>query len=225
MSFKNNKIQKFISGLIVISMLMPAILLFSAPKKTEAAGPVIDFITELFTGSSAASNGTQLAVTWKNVAQAILKQIIMTITNRILAGMTQATVNWINSGFHGSPLFLTNPQSFFQNIGLNQISDFVDLTGFDQLKFPFGRTYLQSLINIVGMKFQNNAQYSLSKVINNPYDIKKIRTNFNLGGWSSFMLTTQYTQNNAIGYNFMASDYILNGLQGVNNSAANDVRQ
>ena len=39
--------------------------------------------------------------------------------------ITDETVNWVNSGFQGSPAFVQNPEQFFQNIGDNVAGNFI----------------------------------------------------------------------------------------------------
>jgi len=61
--------------------------------------------------------------------------------------MTKSVTNWINSGFHGAPLFLENPGSFFQDIGKYEIKNLVDEFGYDPNRFPFGQAFALNTIN------------------------------------------------------------------------------
>ena len=52
MSFKNNTIQKLISALIIISVLIPVVL-FSKPKQANASGlPVVDIAGNILLGTT-----------------------------------------------------------------------------------------------------------------------------------------------------------------------------
>src|SRR4051812_41899594 len=42
-----------------------------------------------------------------------LDRLASCAAKELLHQMTVATINWINSGFNGSPAFLTNPEGFF----------------------------------------------------------------------------------------------------------------
>src|SRR3989344_8076185 len=133
MTFKNLKIQKFISALIIIAIIMPAVL-FSRPEKAEAVIP--DWLVALLTGQGNVSSGvtasnetTQTTLKFKDLAKEILQNILQSIAKRLLSQMTKSTLNWINSGFHGAPLFVENPKSFFTDIVKYEVKGFVDQIG------------------------------------------------------------------------------------------------
>jgi hypothetical protein len=118
MVLQNKTIQKIVTSLVFFS-IVASLTFFAIPKKTEAAW-WSTWLTDVASGSSAASNvvGTASTVTntgiaIKNVAQAITRQVFMTIARRFLQEMTKSTVNWINTGNWGNPLFVENTQSFF----------------------------------------------------------------------------------------------------------------
>jgi hypothetical protein len=223
-----NKIIKTISSILVILILVPSILL-SKPQKAEAF-PTFDVITHFFTGSSAVSNaatsvqttlGTSLKL--KDVAKEILKQIIMTVERRLLAEMTKSMVNWINAGFHGSPLFLQNPDSFFRDIAKYEVKSLITLTGYDPNRFPFGRSMALSTINQFKRKFEDNAAYSLSVATTDPVLLSNLRNNFNFGGWNGFFLNSQYQQNNYVGYQMLYTEELARRLEGTANNNAQKV--
>src|SRR3990167_778767 len=126
---KKKTSQKLISFLIIIAILIPAVL-FSRPKQAEAqtalGGP--SWLVDIFTGGTLGASGVsagqetiQTGFNIKEFAKDILKQIIMTVQKRLLAEMTKSTINWINTGFHGSPLFVENPKSFFTDIVKSEV--------------------------------------------------------------------------------------------------------
>ncbi|MEK7140346.1 MAG: hypothetical protein AAB815_01025, partial [Patescibacteria group bacterium] len=114
MTFKNTKIQKFISSLLFIAMLAPSLIVFSAPKKVEAAGiPTIDIvgnalkvINNIFAANTSVSGISSLFLQLRELAKTIMREALKAVARRALAEMTKSTVNWINSGFHGKPLFI-----------------------------------------------------------------------------------------------------------------------
>src|SRR3989344_8067463 len=111
-----NKIIKLISAFLIVLILAPVVL-FSKPKQVNATGwPVADFLSHLFLGSTGVSTSVNTGLHIKDIALEVLKEVARTFAKRLLAQMTQSTVNWINIGFHGSPLFLENPESFFKDI-------------------------------------------------------------------------------------------------------------
>jgi hypothetical protein len=48
----------------------------------------------------------------KQWAHEILKAALTNLAKRFMAKMTESTVNWINSGFHGAPLFFRKTRIF-----------------------------------------------------------------------------------------------------------------
>jgi hypothetical protein len=150
-------------------------------------------------------------------AQKILKAVIIQLGHVMLQRITQSTVNWINSGFHGSPLFVQNPSQFFGDIGKYEIMNLVNMTGYNSSNYPFGKAWSLNIINQYKNASNNNMQYSLSKVMNDP---TLYMNNFNTGGWNMFLINTQYPQNNYMGYNMLATQDLARRLQGtVQNNA------
>ncbi|MFA6257619.1 MAG: hypothetical protein WC671_01240 [Candidatus Paceibacterota bacterium] len=206
-----NKTIKFISILLIISIITPAVL-FSRPKQTEAVAPapgpgvpVMDFLSESFD--------------IKNWAEYIGNQLLKMAAKRILAKMTQATINWINSDFHGSPLFLENPDSFFRDIAKSELKNVVNTFGYDSLLYPFGKQFALSAINSYKSKLSDNMGYTLSKVMNSA-QAENYRNNFNAGGWNGFLINTQYPQNNYLGSQMQMTDVLARGLQNTTQNAA-----
>src|SRR3989344_2740706 len=208
---KKKTSQKLISFLIIIAILIPAVL-FSRPKQAEAqtalGGP--SWLVDIFTGGTLGASGVsagqetiQTGFKIKEFAKDILKQIIMTVQKRLLAEMTKSTINWINTGFHGSPLFVENPKSFFTDIVKSEVKTIVDQIGYDVLHQPFGKQMALNIINSYKSTLQSNSEYTLSRVINDPRLLQNYRTDFNVGGWNGFFINNLYPQNNYLGYNMI----------------------
>jgi hypothetical protein len=228
------KIKSLLPGLLIIAILVPASVLLT-PKKAEAqvlgTGAVSTIASDIGAGISAVFNGatsvaTQLntSLKLKDLAKEVGKQVLMATAKKLLAEMTKSTVNWINTGFHGRPLFVENPGSFFQDIAKSEIKDFINTIGYDKLRFPFGKEFALQIISSYKTQLADNASYSLSKAISDPVLLHNYQTNFNYGGWNGFLLNTQYPQNNPIGFQLVASDQIAARLQGTIDSKAQTVK-
>jgi hypothetical protein len=61
--------------------------------------------------------GISLTCIQNNYKTFIGDRLAVMITNQIIQRMTASIVNWINTGFQGSPAFLTNPEAFFTDVG------------------------------------------------------------------------------------------------------------
>ncbi len=223
------KTIKIISALLVISIIAPSVL-FSMPKQIQAQGIAtmeqgpLSYLRTILIGTSTTANVTNTAVTVKNVAKEILRQILMTITRRLLQQMTKSTVNWINSGFHGSPLFLENPESFFKDIAKYEIRTMVDMFGYDSNRYPFGKDFALNIIGSYKTQLRDNAQYTLSKVMTDPESLYNYQNNFNVGGWNAFLINTQYPQNNYLGFQMLATEALARKVNGTTQNAAQKVQ-
>ncbi len=231
MIFKNKKLQSLISSILIIAVLVPSLIAFTAPKKAEAGWPVFDWlggalkvVGNLFANSTAVSSGTTASYAIKDWAQLILKLALQAIAQKALQEITRSTVNWINGGFHGSPLFLENSGSFFKDIVKSEVKTTIDQYGYDRRKFPFGKDFALNTINSYRSSSNptSNTQYTLSTVITDPTVLSNFQNNFNVGGWNGFLINTQYPQNNYLGFQMLANEQLA---QKIANPVQNKVGQ
>src|SRR3989344_3766293 len=220
-----NKITKLISAFLIISILLPNVL-FSKPQPVEAQGqvPVLDAAAAKILGTIAGNASSLNLTSLKDWAVYICKELLKVAAKRLLAKMTQATINWINSDFHGAPLFLENPESFFRDIAKSEIRNLVDMIGYDTFRFPFGKQTALNVISSYKSQLETNAQYSLSKVINDPDLLVRYRNDFNYGGWNGFLINTQYPQNNYLGFQMIIQQNLASRLQGTLQAPAEKVQ-
>src|SRR3989344_1953161 len=225
-----NKITKLISGILIVAILLPTFL-FSTSKKAEAQVIVNDppntfwnALTQVFSGSTAGSTVIQTCQILKDAMIEIGKELLKVAAKALLAKMTQATINWINSDFHGSPLFIENPESFFKDIAKSEVRRLVDMIGYDTFRFPFGPQTALNVIASYKSQLAENAQYTLSKVINDPDLLVRYRNDFNYGGWNGFLINTQYPQNNYLGFNMIIQQNLASRLEGTLQAPAQKVQ-
>lgn len=213
MIFKNVLSQKIISFFLIIAVLSPAFIIFSMPKESSAIFGVADVVFDpaLF-----------LKEVWKVIKETI-RQFLMAIARKLLDKITQSTINWINSGFRGKPLFVENPGSFFKDVAKEQLRGFINLTGYDSLRFPFGKQYALNLIEEAKSSFAQNAQYSLSNYYQSSAELEYRRNNFNVGGWNDLVMNTQEMQDNFLGYGIIAREQVTRELSG-SGSAIQEVK-
>jgi len=220
MNFKNTTFQKAISCLLIVCVLSPAFVVFALPKKAQAILPVIDAATQIQLGiangllGTVAGNQIKDGVkTVKDIIKAILIELLKAIARKLIDKMTQATINWINSGFRGKPLFIENPKSFFEDIVKTEIKGFVGDIGYDKIKFPFGKDYALSLIEQTKSTFEQNSAYSLSKMYS-ASELEYQKNNFSAGGFNRLLMNTQLPQNNFLGFGMMADGELTERLTG-----------
>lgn len=231
-----SRVVKFISSLLIVAILAPTFL-FTIPEQANAQWVVTDpgntsvstlnkigtWLVAAATGSTAASSASNTAMHWQDILKEIARQLIMAAEKKLLQKMTQATVNWINSGFHGSPLFLQDPGSFFKDIGKSEIKTAINLIGYDPNQ-PFGESYALSIINAYKRQLATNLQYSMSKVMTDTTYMNTCRSSFNGCGWYGFLTNTQYPQNNYLGYTMLVNNELSNKLRGTVQNAAQKVQ-
>ena len=162
-----------------------------------------------------------------NANSTCIQSIGRLIIKMLLQKLTVSTVNWINSGFDGSPAFIQNPGKFFNDIAKNEILQFGAEINNPEL-FPFGKAWMQNTATAFNNKFQDNARYSLNELIQNTnpeYSAKTFQLDFSQGGWDAWTAMTQSPANNPIGFKIMADNEIQSRLQGTVQSTAENVHE
>jgi hypothetical protein len=91
--------------------------------------------------------------------ESCLDGIVTAGAKELLKKITKSTVEWINGGFRGEPLFIKNPASFFKSIADQEI---MGITNFiadiqNEAKYPFGRDIAKNLILQTQRTFEQNA--------------------------------------------------------------------
>lgn len=146
-----------------------------------------------------------------------LDKIATMVAKQLLHQMTASVVNWINTGFKGSPAFLTNPEAFFLDVGDQITGAFLAGNGpLSSLCSPFAIDISLSLA--LGQTSMADQRYTctLGRIIeaqkNGPsvtINGKTVRSSgtmngflggdFSQGGWPAFMALTTEQQNNPYG--------------------------
>jgi len=196
-SNKNRGIGKIIT-LSIISIVV--IFVFSITKTSNAQIGVP--ISTMFDYQSVMN--FQKNFTLDRVATLAAKQILHQITASV--------VNWINSGFEGSPLFLTNPGAFFLDVADQVTGAFLATNGpLSSLCSPFAIDIRLSLALSQTSMVNQRYTCTLGKIIEAQKGGPDIIVNgqivrssqkgflagdFNQGGWPAFIALTTEQQNN-----------------------------
>jgi hypothetical protein len=206
---KSIRVKKFI-------ILSCAIFIVSAPSMTYAAWPVT-----VVTDASVTSIKRTIDSTAQWLKSFTLDRLATLIAKQMLHQMTASVVNWINSGFNGSPAFLTNPGAFFLDVGDQVTGAFLSSNGpLSGLCSPFASNIR---INLAYSRLNTgspfwNARYrcTLSTVVDN-FKSNGVNVSVNAfqkgdfyqGGWPMFISTFTEPQNNYYGASYLAQE----GLQ------------
>ncbi|HVX90119.1 MAG TPA: hypothetical protein VHC20_00460 [Candidatus Paceibacterota bacterium] len=123
--------------------------------------------------------------------------------------MTKSVVNWINSGFKGSPSFITNFQGFLTQVADVTAHSFISqLSSNSALKSPFQSQVAQATAQQYALGssqtgFFTSIAYGLNKITSN--DSAFLAGNFSQGGWGAWYAASQYPQNNPLGARLVAA--------------------
>lgn len=195
---------KIIIVAIIFSFIAPSLFI---PKKAEAQGyPVYDnlnYIQNILNGSLL---GTLVAQsTTKEVRESILNGLAWMFAKMIVQQLTTSVVNWINSGFDGSPSFVKNPGAFFLDLADQATGVFID-GELKSLCSPFSIDIRIALSFKYRPYVKKRYECTLGTLITNSSNaVKNASINgftagdFRQGGWPAFVSLTTEPQNNIYG--------------------------
>ena len=119
------------------------------------------------------------------------------IVVRVMDKITLATVDWINNGFEGQPLFLEDPQQFFENVAAKEINSLTGWFTASPEGYPFGQIVMTTILTNLQQQFAQNVQFSLNEVLaHGTYE--EFRFDFTVGGWAGYSAFFE-PNNNAFG--------------------------
>jgi len=125
-----------------------------------------------------------------------LDTIAWIIVNLVIERMAASTVNWINTGFKGSPAFVTDPEKYFADIGKKVAGQYIFTN--KNLGFLCGPIQAKVRIALAKNFIYDNRQWqcTLDDVKGNLDDFLD---DFEKGSWDKFFELSQREQNNPIG--------------------------
>src|ERR1035437_8532893 len=204
------KFFRTISGILILSFILPFSMI-TAPKTVSATGiPVVDAALNSvatamhvqLTTISGTTGLTSTTVTATNIFLTVLNKIAVAAAKAILQKITLDVIDWINSGFQGSPAFVQNPEAFFTNIGDQVLGSMIAANG--DLKFlcsPFNIDVRLALA-MNRASYYNKYTCTLSDVIKNSKNaVQNASINgfnagdFKQGGWPAFVTMATEPQN------------------------------
>lgn len=183
--------------------------------------PVKDVSLNAISAANLTANTVSAAnSTVENTVTCILNGLAWTVAKITIQSITRSTVNWINSGFQGSPAFVSDlnenlsylsdtvANNFFQQ--LNKVA--VTTTGFnltspfqDQISQQLRQNYYRSTGSLLGLN-----QYDLQGHSADPKAF--LNGNFSQGGFNAFFSASQNPANNPFGAYMIASNALTNQL-------------
>ncbi len=167
---------------------------------------------------SASAGATAANTTIQTNIMSILNGIAWAVAKAMIQTMTKSIVNWINSGFQGSPGFVTNLNFTLLSVANAAADSFIQqLATNGAIRSPFQTVVASALQNNYnqhanGGFFAAN-QYTLNQVTQN--DAAFLAGNFSQGGLNAWMSAISNPSNNPYGAYILAK----NALTGVTSNA------
>lgn len=231
--FKFNNITRSISALLCVAILSMGIAMTPITpqgqvKQAHASGPVwvIGGTGTIQQTLSAAFNKiSAISGIALKVKELSLDPIAYALAKAALRSITDSIVRWINSGFQGSPAFVTDLKQYM----LNQADQIAGQYIYNDPSLNFLCSPFKLDVKIaLATSYQNEtrgggtqAQCTLSDVTNNVQGF--LNGNFSDGGWSSWFQVTQNPVNTPTGA-FLAAKSELNArITQANNRSAQEL--
>ena len=157
--------------------------------------------------------------------------IATTLAKNQLTAMTKYTMNWINSGFNGNPMYVKSITSLTKGIAQGELENGVAKLN-SSMGYPYGHDFSAAMITNYKTgaslqagttNFLDNLTSDLGSFISNPVSylpddkitaLKKAQDandayakDFSNGGWDAWLALTQHDQNNLMGFGIQVSEY------------------
>lgn len=192
--------------MLIVSFILPSLII---PRNVNAQLSTVDVGNIAQSTITAANTSISTANTVSlQLKEFVLDGLLNVLVKQVIRQMTQSVVNWINSGFEGSPSFLQNPGAFFLDVADQVTGAFLAKYGgpLTALCSPFSLD-----INIaLRFKYHPNVMKRYTCTLNtiikntkNAVDNASINGftagDFKKGGWPAFVSLTTEPQNNVYG--------------------------
>ncbi len=145
-----------------------------------------------------------------NFREECIDAIAVRLARNQLTAMTRNTMNWINSGFNGDPVFVRNINSYMDGLTQKILEEEEDYLKDPErtVEYPWGRDFAEDQVN--DYKASQNSYDGLRQDLTTYLDIgatpDSFASNFSQGGWNGWLALTQHPQNNPLGFTLKAKE-------------------
>ena len=160
------------------------------------------------------TNSSQSLEDVKSEANRIKTQELCTVpieraaAQTILQTLTQETVNWINTGMNGKPMFEQSAATAFKNLQTAKVNEFKSELQNNPEDYPFGKDILSENITNLHSTFQSKAKSTIQDTLSNidpSLTLSTFSGDLKSGGWDAFSSSLD-PSNNSVGFNFLSED-------------------
>ncbi len=199
--------NKQLAGIFFITLILISGLF--APKKAEAQWATFDasnFVQNTLTAINTTSSS--LDSYYQRYKDTVLNRLATMAAKQLIRQITASVVNWINSGFQGSPSFLQNPGAFFLDVADQTTGEFLATTGgpLTALCSPFSLNIRLALSFKYHPQIQKRYACTLGTIIKNSKNAVETSSingftagDFKQGGWPAFISLSTEPKNNVYG--------------------------
>ena len=154
-------------------------------------------------------------------AKKCLDSAAYNVGKAMVADMTKSTLNWVNSGFAGNPLYTQDVGSYLKTIKNEKLKSF--LTDVQTSNPIFGN----DLRSIITQQVTGKSDGRLGKPMNTPeaQEYRSFMNDFTHGGWDSLLGITQNPNNNPIGAYFSAIDKVSTQIDTAQNQTTDEINR
>mgnify|MGYP001612566433 FL=1 len=204
---KNKIFKKTIVTIIIFTLVFPFLSFY--PKKVRAQLATVDagnIVQNTITATNSTASSLKDYSMW--IKEYVLDGLASGLAKMIIRTLTSSVVNWINSGFQGSPSFVQNPGAFFLDMADQITGDFLSQAGgpLVSLCSPFSIDIRIALAFKYHPNIQKRYTCTLGTIIKNSKNaVANASINgftagdFKQGGWPAFVSLTTEPQNNIYG--------------------------
>jgi hypothetical protein len=163
-----------------------------------------------------AVNSAQDSIDAASFREECINGIAIQLAKNELVSFTRDTMNWVTTGFGGSPYYPRDTDSFLNSLTnyytQKEANFFETIPDADAGKYPWGKDYARAQVN--GLRsvqdYYNTLTSDMSNYLYNGYTIQNFSTDFSTGGWNGWLAMTQHPQNNPLGFDMLASQNLAN---------------
>ena len=203
--------------IIALSLVFAVFISPIFANKAQAQWVVFDptnFTANTLTVFNTAVTGASSVVTAANttvagpVKEFGLDTIAWVLVNLVIERISASTVNWINSGFKGSPAFITNPEGYFKDLGNKVAGEYIFRN--PDLNFLCGP--LTARVKIALSKaYIGNRNFSC-KLTDVKGNIDNFMNDFERGSWEKFFTISQDQTQSPLGIYIEAEGTLIKRL-------------
>lgn len=193
----------------------------AAAKKLDTIKKEQAKVLDAVEATKAESEKTNKTLNENKIREECMDSISYSMSKTLLAGVTEGTVNLINSGNFGDSFFIKDSKKYFEDLDkttLKQVfSGLLDQDSKDSSTYPFLKSTYKNLVSQnVDTEFKEKSKFTLGNFLSKKNggssdgaeSVKAFKNDFSVGGWDGWLALTQQSQNNPIGFAILAQEQV-----------------